>query len=303
MDTNELISIIITTYARPATLKRAIDSVLCQTYKNLEIIVVDDNKDKGIQNEVKGIISSYNDPRIKLVCNVKNLGGALSRNEGILVANGKYIAFLDDDDEYLPEKVEEQYQLFLENNNENLALVYGYCTEIGLGNHRKLYHYDFVGNCLFEAMVDCIAATSQWMCKKTALLAVNMFSDVPCKQDSTVILKLLIAGYTVDRVPRYLSIYHTDEINRISSGNHQKRILGEETLRELCRKNYVRLTPEQINEVEYSFDCRLAEHYLALGKKDEFIDSIKNVISHPFRRKSLATFKHLFYNVIHKCNC
>ena len=110
----ELISVIIPTYKRIDTLERALDSVFNQTYTNIELIVVDDNaKFPETREKVEKIIEKYNG-KIKLIKNKDNLGGGLSRNEGIKVASGKYIAFLDDDDEYYPEKLEKQYSLLKE---------------------------------------------------------------------------------------------------------------------------------------------------------------------------------------------
>lgn len=297
---NKLISVVITTYGRTDTLARAINSLLDQTYSNIEVIVVDDNKDQSVRIEVMKIVNSYKNQNISLICNPKNLGGALSRNVGIKASRGSYIAFLDDDDEYMPKKVEEQYRLFMDKNDDKLALVYCYCKEIGANNDTKNYHYDFTGHCVFEAMLDCIAATSQWMCTKDALLKVGMFSNVPCKQDSTLILKLLFSEYVIDRVPMYLSIYHSDGKTRISTSTHDKRIVGEEKLRELCRSRYSLLTPEQINEVEYSFSCRLLEHYYAVKAKEKFAISMKKVLLHPLRKKSLSAYKHIFMKFI---NC
>lgn len=293
----ELVSVIITTYERTTTLKRALSSVLSQTYDNLEIIVVDDNKDMKIRKKVKQIVEGFSDSRIKLVCNKKNLGGALSRNEGIKVARGKYLSFLDDDDEYYPNRIERQYDLFNNSTDDKLALVYTYCREEGKNGNRE-YKYNYKGHCIYESMMDCIAATSQWFCRKDFLCSVGMFSDVPCKQDSTVILKLLLAGFTIDRVPEILSVYHTDEIIRISSNNHVKRIDGEERLRELCRKNYKFIDKKLIKNVEYSFACRLSEHYLAVGQYRKFTESFKLILKRIFNKHSLRVYKHLLSIVI-----
>lgn len=266
--------------------------MLSQTYKDLQIIVVDDNKDYKIREEVKAIIKSYSDSRLELICNSNNLGGALSRNVGIIASKGRFIAFLDDDDEYLPEKIEKQYLMFREYEASNLALVYCYCIEIGYKKN-KYYHYDYIGDCYYAAMLDCIAATSQWMCRKEALMKVGLFSNVPCKQDSTVILKLLFNGYSVNRVPEYLSIYHSDGIVRISTQSHEKRIVGEEKLRELCRSEYWRINRRQIQEIEYSFCCRLIEHYYAIKNSEKFYECSKMLLKYPFRKRTMSAFYHV----------
>lgn len=295
----EKISIVITTYERNNTLERAINSVLNQTYPDFEVVVVDDNKNITYRQEVEDIINRINDPRIRLVQNKKNLGGALARNEGIKSAKGKYIAFLDDDDEYCPDKLSEQMKVFMKDKTEKLALVYCYCRGV-TPKGSTIYHNDYIGNCVFEGMYECIAATSQWLCNKQALLSVGGFSDTPCKQDSTVIVKLLVAGYTIDRVPKVLSIYHDDGINRISSGNHIKKITGEENLRKLCRDNYYFLSARQKKEVEYSFACRLMPHYYAIHDRDNFKKAFHTVIEHPLKKSSLLACRNVLRIVFNK---
>lgn len=291
---NDLVSVIITTYLRTDTLKRAIQSVLTQTYHNIEVIVVDDNEKEEIRQEVMKIVSLISDSRVKLVLNATNMGGALARNEGIKASKGRYIAFLDDDDEYLPQKIEKQLNRFEMCENNNLALVYCYCIQMKGNQIVRKYSNDYIGKCVYNAMLDCIAATSQWMCRKDALISVGMFTDTPCKQDSYLLLKLLVNGYEIDRVPEFLSIYHTDSINRISnSSGHKKRIVGEEKLRQLCRDHYDMLSDKEKEEVEYSASCRLAEHYFGINDKASFRMEMKNIIRHPFRWESMRVLKHL----------
>lgn len=103
-----LVSIIIPTYKGEAALARAIDSVLCQSYTEIEIIVVDDNDpDSESRKETERIMSGYTEhTRISYVKHEKNRNGSAARNTGIQYAKGEYIAFLDDDDYYLPNRIE-----------------------------------------------------------------------------------------------------------------------------------------------------------------------------------------------------
>lgn len=113
----KLVSIIIPTYKRSKKLKEAIESVLNQTYKNIEVIVVDDNHpntEYRINNEK--LMKEYKDNRnVIYIKHSENKNGAAARNTGINKAKGEYIGFLDDDDEFLREKIERQVN-FLENN-------------------------------------------------------------------------------------------------------------------------------------------------------------------------------------------
>ncbi len=99
-------SIIIPLYNKEKYIKRAIDSVLAQTIKNFELIIVND----GSKDNSEKIVSQYNDQRIKLVTK-KNEGVSVARNTGIENSKAEYIAFLDADDEWLPDFLEEIIEL------------------------------------------------------------------------------------------------------------------------------------------------------------------------------------------------
>ncbi len=103
------VSVIIPTYKRSDTLSRAIKSVVEQTYKNIEILVVNDNEpgDEYSENVAK-LIKSLNYKNLTLVMQEHHINGAAARNAGIRHAVGEYIAFLDDDDLWMPEKIELQ---------------------------------------------------------------------------------------------------------------------------------------------------------------------------------------------------
>lgn len=108
MNTNPRVSVIIPSYNRAHLIGRAVQSVLNQTYKDFEIIVVDDASTDNTEKVVK----SFSDERIRYAWHKENRGGAAARNTGIKIAQGDYIAFLDSDDIWLPEKLEKQIQVF-----------------------------------------------------------------------------------------------------------------------------------------------------------------------------------------------
>lgn len=108
MAENPLVSVIIPTYNRKDLLRRAISSVVEQTYNNIEIIIIDDDSDEPIRD----VVSSFNIDDLHLIEHDENKGGSAARNTGIARANGEYLAFLDSDDEWLPEKIEAQVQCF-----------------------------------------------------------------------------------------------------------------------------------------------------------------------------------------------
>lgn len=141
---NALVSVIIPTMNRPEEVTTAIRSVLNQTYQNFEIIVVNDAGE-----DISDLIQRFNDERIKYICNEKNLGLPATRNKGIRNANGKFIAYLDDDDSYYSNHLE-TLVTELEINDCKVAYSDAYCiTYEGKGIHEKIksktipYSFDF----------------------------------------------------------------------------------------------------------------------------------------------------------------
>lgn len=112
-----LVSVIIPTYNRIHTLPASIDSVLKQTYGNLEVIIMDDASEDGTEEYVKSI----EDNRIRYRKSSTNMGPSAARNLGAELATGEYLAFQDSDDEWMPDKLEKQMELLLD---EELSLVY-----------------------------------------------------------------------------------------------------------------------------------------------------------------------------------
>lgn len=102
--TEKLVSVVLPVYNREDTIKRAVDSVLCQTYSDIELIIVDDaSTDRSAE-----IVSAYQDQRIRLICLNKHGGANKARNIGIEHSRGEYIAFQDSDDEWCRNKLEVQ---------------------------------------------------------------------------------------------------------------------------------------------------------------------------------------------------
>ncbi|MBN1445976.1 MAG: glycosyltransferase family 2 protein [Candidatus Omnitrophica bacterium] len=102
-----LVSVIIPVYNRAELLDRTLKSILSQTYKNLEIIVIDD----GSSEDIKTIINTFGDGRTVYLKHNANKGISAARNTGLAAAKGDFIEFLDSDDEYLPEKTERQIEI------------------------------------------------------------------------------------------------------------------------------------------------------------------------------------------------
>lgn len=109
-----LISAVITTYMRPVSVvQRAALSAAGQTYRNLEILVVNDAPEEtALSGAIGDMLASLSDERIRYLVHEHNAGACAARNTGILASRGEFIALLDDDDEWLPEKLARQLRGF-----------------------------------------------------------------------------------------------------------------------------------------------------------------------------------------------
>lgn len=116
---NPTVSVILPTYNRADLVGRAIQDILKQTYQDFELIIVDD----GSTDDTEEVIKKIDDKRIRYTRHEKNKGANAARNTGIIIAKGKYIAFQDSDDEWLPLKLEKQIQAF-EIASPNTGVVY-----------------------------------------------------------------------------------------------------------------------------------------------------------------------------------
>ncbi|TAK34595.1 MAG: glycosyltransferase family 2 protein, partial [Saprospiraceae bacterium] len=127
------VSVIIPTYNRAKTIERAIDSVLNQTFSDLELIVVDDcSTDFTVD-----VIKQYTDERLIYIRHENNRGEGGARNTGIRNSRAKYIAFLDSDDEWFPNKLEKQMPVIQESDSK-VGIVYSHYImqyEDGSGAH------------------------------------------------------------------------------------------------------------------------------------------------------------------------
>lgn len=145
---NDLVSIIMPSYNTANYIKKAVCSVICQTYKHWELIIVDD---ASTDQTDRAILPFLSDGRIRYLKNEKNEGAAISRNRALREAKGRWIAFLDSDDLWVPDKLERQIQ-FMEDhhyaftytdymiqlNGKWLPYVY---TGPNIINRRKMYNY------------------------------------------------------------------------------------------------------------------------------------------------------------------
>ena len=167
---NPLVSVIIPVYNAEPFIKETIESVLIQTYQFFELIIIDD----GSTDDSANIIHSIKDTRIKYVYQ-NNASQAVARNNGIHLAQGEFIAFLDHDDIWAFNKLEIQIKLF---NNINIGLVYTGRTNINSDgkelNNQPIRSF-FKGNVLENLLTGNFLFPSSVMIKKNILTDNNIY--------------------------------------------------------------------------------------------------------------------------------
>lgn len=179
MENNPLVSVIIPTYKRSDYLIRAIESVLNQTYQPIEIIVVDDNDgDNQYRLDTQNNLEPYiRENKIRYIKHEKNKGLPAARNTGCKASFGEYIAFLDDDDEFLPNKTALQVACF-QKSDSIIGLVYGsfirFETET---NQESIIYPKHKGNLEKVLGLNHIGPPSMVMCTREAFEIVNGFDE------------------------------------------------------------------------------------------------------------------------------
>jgi len=219
------VSIIIPTYNRATLLKRAINSVLQQSFSDFELIVVDDASTDYTPEVVKKI----NDSRIKLIQHSKNKGASAARNTGIDLSKGKYIAFLDDDDEWLPEKIERQLAAF-QTADIKIGLIYSGYSFVSPKNNNilKTVTPEHRGALYPLLLRRNFISTVTPLVKKDCFKIAGTFDEtLPSCQDWDMWIRIS-KYFLIDFIPDPLAkIYvHGDQI----SANITPRILAREKL-------------------------------------------------------------------------
>ena len=205
------ISVVITTYNRSALLKRAIESVLVQTHRNIECIIIDDCS----TDNTAEVVNSYCDSRIYYEKNYKNMHLSASRNLGVSKSTGGYIAFLDDDDEWMPEKLEKQLDKFLTVSTK-FGLIY--CWMEFVGQKKRTFRKPTLKGEIFNQVLTSqpLGNGSTYLIRKEVFEKIGGF-DVTLKRGiDGDFIRRLCQKYSVDYVPEVLIKYH------VSHGGHRR---------------------------------------------------------------------------------
>lgn len=224
---NQMVSVIITSYKRPLQMvQRAIESVLNQSWKDIEIIIVDDNTDEDMNMYRLGrIVELYPNKFVNYISYPENHGACYARNIGIDCSNGDYLAFLDDDDEWLPDKIEKQMKVM---QSSDVALVYcsAFIKNDTTGTMSCGKKCEKGGRIYSDLILEnFIGSTSFPLLKKRCVVDVGKFDVcMQSAQDYDLWLRLS-AKYNVGFVDEALGIYHVHEGEQITR-NPDKKING-----------------------------------------------------------------------------
>jgi glycosyltransferase involved in cell wall biosynthesis len=176
--TSPQVSIIIPTFNRAWSIKRAVDSVLAQDYQNIELIVVDD----GSTDETPDQLASYGNTISRI--RQKNKGVSAARNRGIAAASGRLIAFLDSDDYWLPQKLSTQVDFFLSHPDALICQTEETWIKNGRQMNPKKRHQKPSGMMFSPSLHLCLISPSAVMVRKELLDDVGIFDEtLPACED------------------------------------------------------------------------------------------------------------------------
>ena len=213
MKHNPIVSVIIPTYKRSDYLTRAIDSALNQTYPNIEVIVIDDNDPASPYREkTESVMEAYrHNQKVTYIKHPKNLNGSVARNTGIRSSRGDYIAFLDDDDEFMPDKLAAQVKKMGELDASWGACYCGYLKVMRDASIQKSSERR-EGRLLKEALARTLFAYggSNFLVRRNVVLELEGFDETFRRNQDLEFLVRLLVRYKIAYVEGYLVKIHYD---------------------------------------------------------------------------------------------
>ena len=214
------VSVIIPTHNRAEFLRSAITSVLKQTFQDFEIIIIDD----ASKDHTREVITHFNDTRIKVIHNQVSKGAAGSRNIGVMNTNCGYIAFLDDDDEWLPEKLKIQNRL-LDNSSPEVGGICTGCFTIEKMRGRVLPINNYENNDLSKGN---FITTSSLLLRRRCFEQCGLFDEhMPTGSDYDMWIRIS-EKFSFKIIKDALVNYYIHE-NSLTL-NYEKKIIGLEIL-------------------------------------------------------------------------
>lgn len=286
-----LVSAVITTHNRIDFLKRAVRSVLNQSYDNIECIVINDASDDGTKEWLDTLTSS----EIKIVNLDKSFGGNHARNIGIKISRGYYIAFLDDDDFWLPSKIEIQMNALFSHPEVKIATCGLYKTD-GKKVYITRFGDDAVASDFSKKIFEQVpAVTSSLIIWKELFERTGLFDEnVKYWQEYELLIRMAqYSGFVEINSP--LVIYWTGKQDKKRLTNNidgfEKNF---EYITEKHKDKIRRLSEKQINYWFINFYYDLASRYWNIGNKKMHKKALYFVWK---REKTLKSFLRFLFNI------
>lgn len=274
-----LFSIVIPTYKRPAYLKKSIESLLEQTNQNFEIIVVDDNNDNDKEQALtEEVVRELNNSKILYVKNLSNKGANYSRNRGIALASGEFIALLDDDDVFDCSKLE-TIDTFIQ-RDPHVNFIYSAFEILYYETGRSVVRFENIAKKKVKREIlskNFIGSNSFVVFKKKLWEAVGRFDEtLSSSQDWDLWIRMVFGGAVMYAISKPLVRYtvHPGE-DRITR-NYAKRISG-----------YSRVCEKYFPEVR---DMSLVDRNYILSRQS------KNRLKIHYENNMLKAFRSEFYS-------
>ncbi len=199
-------SVIITTYNREVLLKRALDSLISQTECDWEAVVVDDESTDDTYQQVKSYLKKY--PQIRYI-KKEHSGEPLSKNAGIFSSTGRFITFLDSDDEYDPGHLASRKTILM--NNPSIMFLHGGVSV--LGNQFVPDRFDPEKS---VSLKDCVIGGTFFV-ERNTMISLNGFKDVLLGADADLLDRALKKGIKVKKVIYPTYIYHHETEDSITN--------------------------------------------------------------------------------------
>ena len=236
-----LVSIYITNFNYSEYIEKSIRSVLDQTYKNIEIIIIDDNSTDNSKLKLNKYIKH---PKIKIIFNKKNLGLLKSSNIAIKASNGEYVMRLDADD-YLNKKIIEIFVKKIK-KRPKVAMVYSDYHEVN-SSGIKLNSVKQISLNSKKSIKDRPILAACCLFRKDALYSVNLYDESFSRQDGYDIWYKLINSYDFEHVKKYLFYYRRHEKsltkNKIPLYKTRSLILNKIAKKKFKEKNVLVVIP------------------------------------------------------------